>query len=99
MSDRRPVWLTDDEHAELVSLVRKHHLPGHQLGRALRVMLDASPEPWLTVNDTGQPVRMVPVGVIDPCTEDAVLDVDPRDKDGAALYRAVPVEDVGGSST
>lgn len=95
MPDLRPVWLTDEEHAELQSLVRDRYLPGHDLGRALRLALDASPPPWLTVTDTGWVVRMVEVTADEIGQHVGVsyseeLEYGPE-FGGVLLYRAVPV--------
>lgn len=93
MSGRRPVWLTDSDilclkvaifaRCELATLDRTR-----QRFRALFAELNAGPEPWLTVDDNGDTVRMAASGQY--IADTRLPEVN------RVLYRAVPVASEGG---
>lgn len=97
MSDqRRPVWLTDKERRiiglTLTGAAGRFESAGEDEKAKVRWELidriapDASPEPWVTVDDTRRPVRMEPY-----CTE---LHGDDAGRD-LQVYRAVPLDPEG----
>lgn len=76
MSGRRPVWLTEEAWDRISDVLKGN---GFGYGdHAVDEFWDA-PEPWLTVDDHGNTVRMVPTTFAN------------RSKVGPTAYHAVPV--------
>jgi hypothetical protein len=93
MPDRRPVWLTEEQ-AKIVGDLLSAHVQGYsaELDAVVDPVLEQiedDPEPWLTVDDNGRAMRIVPADA--PC--EAGLE-------GYyatwTLYRVVPVTQGGG---
>lgn len=98
MRDRKPVWLTDEERRIiglcLIGAAQRSTTEDKAEVRwrlADRFAPDERPEPWLTVDDAGNVMRMEMHHKLDSSGARARLD----SPEGAAtpMYVAVPVED------
>lgn len=87
MPDRRPVWLTEEAWDRISDVLK-----GNGFGYGDHVVDEfwQDPVPWLTVNDNGQPVRMVLHHKLWSDGSSAPLDT--PDEAATAMYRAVPVD-------
>lgn len=104
---RRPVWLTRHERERIYAALRGEDGGGDgQMNDQLAERVVRSPlrpEPWLTVDDYGQPMRMAPAGVWEAIPDadgmvtggDEGLFYEGEDRPTSArpVYRAAPLEE------